>query len=145
MVLGPRSHPRQTLHRQRGRSHGRQAQSLAGRNPSGASPACLRRLQRGRSLSLEQSARHRRKSFTKAFGKPFDPGWCSASEDAYAFQHDRIQEAAYSLVPEDARAEAHLRIGRLLVAHTPPDKREEIIFEIVNQFNRSAALITSAR
>ena len=50
------------------------------------------------------------------------------SDDSYAFQHDRIQEAAYSLIPEDARAEAHLRIGRLLLAHTPPDKREEIDF-----------------
>ena len=64
-------------------------------------------------------------------------------ENSYAFQHDRIQEAAYSLVPEEARAEAHLRIGRLLVAHTPPGKREEIIFEIVGQFNRGTELITS--
>ena len=65
------------------------------------------------------------------------------SEDAYTFQHDRIQEAAYSLIPEGSRAEAHLRIGRLLLKHTPPDKREETIFEIVSQFNRSPALITS--
>jgi PAS domain S-box-containing protein len=65
-------------------------------------------------------------------------------EDSYAFQHDRIQEAAYSLIPEDARMQAHLRIGRLLLAHTAPDRREEIIFEIVSQFNRSTALITSA-
>ncbi|PSO24786.1 AAA family ATPase [Bradyrhizobium sp. MOS002] len=64
-------------------------------------------------------------------------------EDSYAFQHDRIQEAAYSVIPADARAEAHLRIGRLLLAHTPPDKREEIIFEIVSHFNRSMALLTS--
>jgi predicted ATPase len=65
------------------------------------------------------------------------------SEDSYAFQHDRIREAAYSLIPEEARAEAHLRRGRLLLAHTPPDKREEIIFEIVSQFNRSLTLVTS--
>jgi PAS domain S-box-containing protein len=65
------------------------------------------------------------------------------SDDSYAFQHDRIQEAAYSLIPEDTRNETHLRIGRLLLAHTPPDRREEIIFEIVSQFNRSAALVVS--
>jgi PAS domain S-box-containing protein len=65
------------------------------------------------------------------------------SDASYAFQHDRIQEAAYSQIPEDARTEAHLRIGRLLLAHTPSDKREEIIFEIVSQFNRSTALITA--
>src|SRR4029077_12225084 len=52
-------------------------------------------------------------------------------------------EAAYSLILEQLRAEAHLRIGRLLAAHTPPKKREETIFEIVNQINRGAALITS--
>ena len=65
------------------------------------------------------------------------------SENSYGFQHDRIQEAAYSRIPERARAEAHLQIGRLLLAHTPPEKREEIIFEIVSQFNRSTSLITS--
>jgi predicted ATPase/signal transduction histidine kinase len=63
-------------------------------------------------------------------------------EDAYAFVHDRVHEAAYSLIPEASRAEAHLRIGRLLAAQTPPEKREEAIFEIVGQLNRGAALIT---
>ena len=64
-------------------------------------------------------------------------------EGSYRFIHDRVQEAAYSLIPEESRAEAHLRIGRLLAAHTPAEKREEAIFEIVNQLNRGAALITS--
>ncbi|MEH2474323.1 PAS domain S-box-containing protein [Nitrobacteraceae bacterium AZCC 2161] len=64
-------------------------------------------------------------------------------EGSYKFIHDRVQEAAYSLIPERLRAEAHLRIGRLLAAHTPAEKREEAIFELVNQLNRGAALITS--
>ncbi|MES9969986.1 MAG: AAA family ATPase [Candidatus Thiodiazotropha sp.] len=62
-------------------------------------------------------------------------------DGSYRFVHDRVQEATYSLVPEDSRAETHLKIGRLLVAHTPQDEREEMIFEIVSQLNRGAALI----
>jgi PAS domain S-box-containing protein len=64
-------------------------------------------------------------------------------DGSYKFAHDRVQEAAYSLIPEASRAEAHLKIGRLLAAHTPEEKREEAIFEIVNQLNRGAELITS--
>ncbi len=63
-------------------------------------------------------------------------------EGAYGFMHDRIHEAAYSLIPKDLRNEAHLRIGRLLAAQTPPEKREEAIFDIVGQLNRGAALLT---
>jgi PAS domain S-box-containing protein len=64
-------------------------------------------------------------------------------EGSYKFIHDRVQEAAYSLIPERLRAGAHLRVGRLLAAHTPAERREEAIFDIVNQLNRGAALITS--
>jgi PAS domain S-box-containing protein len=64
------------------------------------------------------------------------------SESSYRFLHDRVQEAAYSLIPAPLRAEVHLRIGTLIADHTPPQQQEERIFEIVNQLNRGAHLIT---
>src|SRR5262249_17568699 len=62
-------------------------------------------------------------------------------DGSYKFIHDRVHEAAYLMITEAARAEAHLRIGRLLAAHTPATSREEMIFDIVNQLNRGVALI----
>jgi predicted ATPase/signal transduction histidine kinase len=62
--------------------------------------------------------------------------------DTYRFLHDRVQEAAYSLIPEGERATAHLGIGRLLSARVPKEAIEEKIFEIVNQLDRGAARIT---
>ena len=63
---------------------------------------------------------------------------------SFAFVHDRVQEAAYALIPQDERSEAHLRIGRVLLSLTPEAELEERIFEIVNQFDRGASAIDSA-
>ncbi len=61
----------------------------------------------------------------------------------YTFLNDRVQEAAYALIPESERAAVHLRIGRLFVSRTPPEHMEQKIFEIVNQLNRGTVLIGS--
>ncbi|HMV98861.1 MAG TPA: serine/threonine-protein kinase PknK, partial [Acidobacteriota bacterium] len=61
----------------------------------------------------------------------------------FKFIHDRVQEAAYLLIPENVQPAIHLRIGRVLAAQIPPENRADISFEIVNQFNRGAVLITS--
>jgi PAS domain S-box-containing protein len=62
--------------------------------------------------------------------------------DSYIFQHDRVQEAAYALIPEQERAAAHLRIGRMLSSLIAPQEFEENIFEIVNHLDRGVSLIT---
>ncbi|MDB5864762.1 MAG: histidine kinase, partial [Betaproteobacteria bacterium] len=64
-------------------------------------------------------------------------------ESEYRFLHDRIQQAAYSLVAEEDRESVHLRIGRVLLASMTADRLAEHVFEIVNQLNRGAALITA--
>ena len=63
------------------------------------------------------------------------------SDGAYRFLHDRVQEAAYSLIAEARRNRTHLEIGRLLLAHTASDRLPEQIFDIVSQLNRAAALM----
>ena len=64
-------------------------------------------------------------------------------ESSYRFVHDRVHEAAYALIPTERRAAMHLRIGRMLVEHTPPGKLDDAIFEIVNQLNRASFLMTA--
>ena len=59
----------------------------------------------------------------------------------YKFIHDRIQQAAYSLIDERDQPIVHRQIGQLLLQNTPFDKREEKIFDIVNQLNFGSKLI----
>ena len=68
-------------------------------------------------------------------------GLVCRQENAYTFLHDRVQEAAYSLIPPDSRTGMHLRIGRLLASGLPSESITDRIFEIVNQLNRGIALI----
>jgi PAS domain S-box-containing protein len=63
-------------------------------------------------------------------------------EGRYRFFHDRVQEAAYALIPSEGRAELHLRIARLLVAETEPERIAEKIYDLVNQLNLGSALIS---
>ena len=63
------------------------------------------------------------------------------SEGSYEFTHDRIQEAAYSLLPEHSRAHLHLHISRSLLAKRTSNEIEDDLFEIANQFNLGSTLI----
>jgi serine/threonine protein kinase len=65
-------------------------------------------------------------------------GLIERQPESFRFIHDRVREAAYSLIAEEDRAECHLLIGRLMLSLTPPGQREEAIFEIVNQLNHGA-------
>ncbi len=59
----------------------------------------------------------------------------------YKFLHDRVQQAAYALIPEAEKKLVHLQIGRLLLKNMKENELEENIFDIVNQLNGGYELI----
>ncbi|MBI5897381.1 MAG: serine/threonine protein kinase, partial [Desulfobacterales bacterium] len=61
----------------------------------------------------------------------------------YRFQHDRIQEAAHSLISEQDREALHAKIGRSVLSQAPPAELPAKIFYIVDQFNQAVRLIQS--
>ncbi|MET0403668.1 MAG: GAF domain-containing protein, partial [Cystobacter sp.] len=51
------------------------------------------------------------------------------------FLHDRIQQAAHSLMSDTEREQVHLRLGRLMLERLSPEELRESLFEAVSQFN----------
>ncbi|MEM0979226.1 MAG: AAA family ATPase [Cyanobacteria bacterium P01_H01_bin.58] len=63
---------------------------------------------------------------------------------SYRFIHDRVQQAAYSLIPDGDRQQAHYRVGQLLLQSMEPEQRSENIFDLVNQLNYGLELMVDA-
>ncbi len=61
----------------------------------------------------------------------------------YRFLHDRVQQAAYRLIPENQRTQVHYTIGQLLIQRISQDTEEDRIFELVSHLNYGVEFITS--
>ncbi|AVH67649.1 trifunctional serine/threonine-protein kinase/ATP-binding protein/sensor histidine kinase [Nostoc sp. 'Peltigera membranacea cyanobiont' N6] len=59
----------------------------------------------------------------------------------YRFSHDRIQQAAYSLILDEDKQATHLQIGRLLLSNTSDSEQTDKLFDIANQLNMGISLI----
>ncbi len=64
---------------------------------------------------------------------------------AYRFLHDRVQQAAYTMIEEKSKRAVHRRIGDLLLRSTETEKRNKRLFEIVDHLNLGRELITAKK
>jgi predicted ATPase/signal transduction histidine kinase len=62
----------------------------------------------------------------------------------YRFLHDRVQQAAYSLIEETQKQTTHLTMGQRLLQNTSEQERDSQIFTIVNHLNQGSPLIQDA-
>lgn len=72
--------------------------------------------------------------------RAYDNAGLSALGVRYQFQHDRVQQAAYSLVQPEERPRLHLAIGRLMLGGGQPET-DQALFETVNHLNLARILI----
>lgn len=59
----------------------------------------------------------------------------------YHFLHDRVQQAAYALIPESKKEQIHYRIGQRLLNQITPETKTKQIFSLVNQLNHGISFI----
>ncbi len=58
------------------------------------------------------------------------------------FVHDRVQQAAYSIILKGERTETHIKLGRQMLSRCAREQIEDNLFDIVDQFNRGLQLLS---
>ena len=72
------------------------------------------------------------------------PGGLESMNPVYKFQHDRVQQAAYSLIAQQKKQALHLSIGRLLLNNCTKKELDEKLMTVVDHFNEGRGLIMEA-
>lgn len=97
--------------------------------------------------SPQQTADDLKQALSEGLVLPVQRGYDNADSGGtagilYRFLHDRVQQSAYALIPEEHRQGVHLAVGRLLRSRTAPEELDERIFDVVHHLNCGRALLT---
>ena len=79
---------------------------------------------------------HPRDSVMTAIHWAVQEGYIAVHGETHAFQHDRIQEVVYSMIPEAEKKRLHAEIGRIVLANTPEEAVPDNAMFIVAQLNQ---------
>ncbi|WP_428266225.1 protein kinase domain-containing protein [Haliangium sp.] len=104
-------------------------------------------LARVRESSIEEAAQRLKEAIRVGLVQPLgqlykqaELGMDEGGAAEYRFTHERVREAAYSLLPAEERPAVHWRVGKILLQDTPEEQREARIFDIVNQLDQGMEL-----
>ncbi|TGM97832.1 trifunctional serine/threonine-protein kinase/ATP-binding protein/SpoIIE family protein phosphatase [Leptospira yasudae] len=64
-----------------------------------------------------------------------------SSEQAFGFSHDRVQQAAYSLLEDWKRKDFHKKVGIALLTLHGPNPKNRTLFQITNHLNQAVDTI----
>ncbi len=76
---------------------------------------------------------------------PLTEGLIIVSDEGYKFAHDRIQQAIYSLIPDEEKSQLHLLNGQRLTATYSENEVDEKLFDLVKQWNLGATTISDKK
>ncbi|MDQ7096738.1 AAA family ATPase [Desulfosporosinus sp. PR] len=75
-------------------------------------------------------------------GQAVAEGLLLIQQGQYFFPHDRIQQAAYSLLDQEAKKHLHKRIGKLLLQNIADIELKDRVFEVIDHFNKARELFS---
>eukprot|EP00578_Thalassiosira_sp_NH16_P001854 CAMPEP_0181137228 /NCGR_PEP_ID=MMETSP1071-20121207/33599_1 /TAXON_ID=35127 /ORGANISM="Thalassiosira sp., Strain NH16" /LENGTH=1245 /DNA_ID=CAMNT_0023223979 /DNA_START=76 /DNA_END=3809 /DNA_ORIENTATION=- len=79
--------------------------------------------------------------FSVWLSQAINEGCIQKIENGFKFVHDKVREAAYSLIPDDKKAQFHHNLGMLLYSASKGQDLSGAIFQVADQINHGISLI----
>ncbi|WP_053373467.1 AAA family ATPase [Paenibacillus sp. FJAT-27812] len=89
------------------------------------------------SMLYERDAAHTEQSLLPALNE----GLLLIEKERYIFLHDRVQKAAYDLIPDEEKNNVHLRIGRSMLRFFGTEETDDHLFEVVHHLNLGSSFM----